>query len=140
MDGKTSPRFVEYREAFSADGAYRKWLRHHATAVKIGGVLFVHGGIDTNLASSSLEQLNSQVLDEIKEFDKAKQELVSRKEILPFFTIQEIPMAVQAKLLAERAAGTPPDAEYHKLLARVLGFNDWLCMRDDGPLWFRAYD
>lgn len=137
---KHPPGYVEYRDAFSTDGKYGKWLRHHATVVKIGGVLFVHGGIDPNLVSSSLEQINSQVLEELKQFDKAKQELVSRKEILPFFTTQEIAMAVQAELLAERAAGAPPDREYHNLLVRLLGFNDWLCMRDDGPLWFRAYD
>lgn len=132
--------FLEYREALSAIGSYGKWLRRHATVVKIGGVLFVHGGINPNLVSMSLEQINSQVKEEIKAFDKAKQELVSRKVILPFFTIQEIAVAVQGELLAERAAGTPPDAEYHSLLVRLLGFNDWLCMRDDGPLWFRGYD
>ena len=25
-------------------------------------------------------------------------------------------------------------------LVRLLGFDKWLCMRDDGPLWFRGYD
>lgn len=132
--------FLEYREAFGPDGNYGKWLRHHATVVKIGGVVFVHGGIDPNLVSLPLEQINSQVQEEIKAFDNAKQDLVSRKVILPFFTIQEIAVAVQGELLAERTAGTPVDAEYHKVLVRLLGFNDWLCMRDDGPLWFRGYD
>src|SRR6516164_11671659 len=52
--------FLEYREAFGPDGNYGKWLRHHATVVKIGGVVFVHGGIDPNLVSLPLEQINSQ--------------------------------------------------------------------------------
>jgi hypothetical protein len=137
---KHPPGFLEYREAFGPNGNYGKWLRQHATVVRIGGVVFVHGGIDPNLASLPLEQINSQVQEEIKAFDKAKQDLVSRKVILPFFTIQEIAVAVQGELLAERAAGTPPDMEYHNLLVKLLGFNDWLCMRDDGPLWFRGYD
>jgi Calcineurin-like phosphoesterase len=132
--------FLEYREALGAEGSYGKWLRHHATVVKIGGSLFVHGGIAPDLVSLSLEQINSQVQEEIRIFDKAKQDLVSRKVILPFFTIQEIAVSVQAELLAERAAGRPTDAEYHNLLVRLLKFNDWLCMRDDGPLWFRGYD
>jgi len=118
--------FLEYREAFGPDGNYGKWLRHHATVVKIRGVVFVHGGIDPNLVSLPLEQINSQVQEEIKVFDNAKQDLVSRKVILPFFTIQEIAVAVQGELLAERTAGTPVDAEYHKVLVRLLGFNDWL--------------
>jgi hypothetical protein len=132
--------FVEYREAFSPNGIYGKWLRHHATIVKVGGIVFVHGGIDPNSVSNPLEQINSQILEELNGFDQAKQDLVSRKVILPFFTIQEIAVAVQAELLAERAAGKPTDAAYHNGLLKLLNFNSWLCMRDDGPLWFRGYD
>jgi hypothetical protein len=47
---------------------------------------------------------------------------------------------VQLELMGERSAETPPDADYHNRLVRLLGFNNWLCMRDDGPLWFRGYD
>jgi hypothetical protein len=132
--------FVELREAFSPNGNYGKWIRQHAVIVKIGEVIFLHGGISPNLISLQLEQINSQVRAEIEEFDKTKQDLVSRKVILPFFTIREIALAVQLELMAERASGTPPDAEYHNRLVRLLGFNMWLCMRDDGPLWFRGYD
>ena len=49
-------------------------------------------------------------------------------------------MAVQAKMLADRATGAKSDAETHAMLERILSFNGWLCMRDDGPLWFRGYD
>ena len=137
---KHPPGFLEYREAFSPDGKYGEWIRRHATVVEIGGVLFVHGGISPKADSLSLEQMNSQIRGEIEEFDKTKRDLVSRKVILPFFTLQEIAVAVQAELLAERAPGAKPDAAYHNLLVRLLGVNDWLCMRDDGPLWFRGYD
>jgi hypothetical protein len=132
--------FMEYREALSPDGNYGKWLRHHATVAEIGRVIFLHGGIHPNLISLKLEQINSQIHKEIEEFDKTKQDLVSRKVILPFFTIQEIAMAVQAELVASRAAETPSDAEYQARLVRLLDFGNWLCMRDDGPLWFRGYD
>lgn len=132
--------FLEYREALSPNGNYGKWLRHHVAVAKIGGVIFLHGGIPPNLISSRLEQINSQVREEIEEFDKTKQDLAFRKLILPFFTIEEIAVAVQAELRAERLAETPPDAENHAKLVRFAGFGDWLCMRDDGPLWFRGYD
>jgi len=131
--------FLEYVEAFSPNGTYGKWLRQHSTVVKIGGTIFLHGGIHPNLVSLPLEQINSQVQQEIEEFDKTRQYLVSRKMILPFFTIQEIAVAAQAEL-AERASETPSDAEDHASLVRLLGFDNWLCMRDDGPLWFRGYD
>jgi hypothetical protein len=132
--------FLEYRDAMSPEGNYGRWLRHHAAVAKIGGVIFLHGGIHPNLVSLKLEQINSQIHDEIEAFDRTKQYLVSRKLILPFFTIQEVAVAIRAQLLADRAAKTTPDAEYQDRLSRLLGFNSWLCMRDDGPLWFRGYD
>ena len=132
--------FTEYGEALSPDGNYGKWLRHHAAVAKIEGVIFLHGGIHPNLISLKLEQINSQIHEEIEEFDKTKKDLVLRKVILPFFTIQEIAVAVQAELIASRAGETPPDAEYQARLVRLLDFGNWLCMRDDGPLWFRGYD
>jgi len=49
-------------------------------------------------------------------------------------------VALQGELLEEHTASTPPDAEYHNKLVRILNFSTWLCMRDDGPLWFRGYD
>jgi hypothetical protein len=132
--------FLEYREALSPDGNYGKWLRHHAAVAKIGGVILLHGGIHPNLITLSLEQINSRIKEEIEEFDKTKQDLVSRKLILPFFTIQEIAVAVGAQLFADRTAKTEQNAEYQARLVRFLGLNNWLCMRDDGPLWFRGYD
>ncbi|HEY4932052.1 MAG TPA: metallophosphoesterase [Terriglobales bacterium] len=132
--------FVEYREALSPKGKYGKWLRNHAAVVKIGGVIFVHGGLDPNLVSFQLKQMDSQIRGEIEEFDKIKHYLESSKVILPFFTIQETAVAVQAKMLADRTTGAKSDAESHAMLERILSFNGWLCMRDDGPLWFRGYD
>jgi hypothetical protein len=132
--------FLEYREALNPDGTYGKWLRQHAAVAKVGGVILLHGGMHPNLISLRLEQINSQIHEEIEDFDKTKQLLVSRKVILPFFTIQEIAVAVQAQLFADRASETPPDTEYQARLNRLLGFGNWLCMREDGPLWFRGYD
>jgi hypothetical protein len=141
--------FLEYREAMSPEGKYGKWLRQHSAVAKIGDTIFLHGGIAPSVISLSLEKINSQIRDEIEEFDKTRQFLVSRKLILPFFTIQETVAAVQAQLLAEgppgpaAAEGTPSapvDSEYHAKLTRLRDINNWLCMREDGPLWFRGYD
>jgi hypothetical protein len=132
--------FLEYREAFSPKGKYGQWIRQHSAVAKIGDVIFLHGGISPAVSSMSLEQINSQVREEIKNFDKTMQELVSRKIVLPFFTIREVSLAVQLELLQESSAPTPPDADFHNRLVRIVEFNKWLCMREDGPLWFRGYD
>jgi hypothetical protein len=141
--------FLEYREAMGPEGKYGKWLREHSAMAKIGDTIFLHGGIAPSVVSLSLEKINSQIRDEIEEFDKTKQDLVSRKLILPFFTIQETTAAMQAQLLADATPSTAPaegapsrpvDPDYHARLARLRDVNNWLCMREDGPLWFRGYD
>jgi hypothetical protein len=132
--------FLEYREAMSPEGKYGKWLRLHSAVARIGDTIFLHGGLDPNLSSLKLEQMNTQISEEIAEFDKTKQLLVSRKLILPYFTIQEISAVVQAQLHAEGPADASVDAEYDAKLEKLRDFNHWLCMREDGPLWFRGYD
>ena len=132
--------FLEYREAFGPDGKYGKWIRQHDAVVQIGGTIFLHGGIAPALTSMSLEKINSQVREEIATFDKTMRELQSRKIVLPSFTLREVTVAVQLKLAEERSAPAPPDADFHNRLVHILDISKWLCMRDDGPLWFRGYD
>src|SRR5258708_32437519 len=137
---KHAAGFLEYREALDLAGVYGKWVRQHAAVGKIGGVIFLHGGISPNLISLKLEQISSQVRQEIDEFDRTKQYLVSHRVILPFFTLQETAAAVQAQITADRAAETPPDEEQRSMMSRLADIGHWLGMREDGPLWFPGYD
>jgi hypothetical protein len=132
--------FVEHREAFGPQGNYGKWLREHAALAKIGSVIFLHGGIHPNLAHLKLDTINSHIRDEIKAFDAAKQDLENQKVILPFFTLQEMTAVVQAELMAERKSRVSPDEQRQARIAQFLGYQDWLSVRPDGPLWFRGYD
>ena len=132
--------FIEQREAFSPNGSYGKWLREHSALAKIGGVVFLHGGIHPNLAHLKLDTINAHIRDEIKAFDTAKQYLQDEKLILPFFTLQEVAAVVQAELTAERKSRIPSDTQRQARLIQFLGFGDWLSVRADGPLWFRGYD
>ena len=57
--------FVEMLVAFAPDGHYGEWLRTLDTAVKINGVLFLHGGISPGIAQLSCDALNTAVRREI---------------------------------------------------------------------------
>jgi len=131
--------FVEYRSAFAPDGTYGKWLRTHDAVGKVGSSLLLHGGISPAVAALSIEKINAQVHQELSDYDKTLNELIKRKAILPFFTMQEIAVGAQAELQAKHsdAAGNP---QYHDMLTGLLSFSTWLCAKDDGPLWFRGYD
>jgi hypothetical protein len=132
--------FVEHAEAFSPKGTYGKWVREKAALAEIGEVVFLHGGIDPSLAHLKLDTINAHVRDEIKAFDDAKQYLLDKNVILPFFTLQEITAVVQAELTAERKSQVPVDPQAQARLVQFLGYGEWLSVRVDGPLWFRGYD
>jgi hypothetical protein len=132
--------FVEHRAAFGPDGSYGRWLREHSAVAKIGGVIFLHGGIHPNLAHLKLDTINAHIHDEIKAFDAAKQYLQDEKLILPFFNLQEITSVVQAELSAEHKSLVPSNQQRQVRLVQFLGNGEWLSVRVDGPLWFRGYD
>ena len=132
--------FVEHREAFSANGVYGKWLREHSAIAKIEGVAFLHGGLSPALESKKLDAINSQIHDEIKQFDADKQYMLEEKLILPFFNLQEITAVVQAEIIAERKGRVNADNKGQERLLKFLKFPEWLSVRVDGPLWFRGYD
>lgn len=132
--------FIEQREAFSPNGSYGKWLRGHSAVAKIGGVIFLHGGLHPDLVNLKLDAINDRIRDEIKAFDAAKQYLQDEKLILPFFNLQEITAIVQAELVAERKSRVPANEQLQARLTQFLGYGDWLSVRVDGPLWFRGYD
>jgi len=57
--------FVEMRQAFGRDGEYGRWLRQLPVAIKIDGVLFVHGGISLAVAPLGCDGINDQVRREL---------------------------------------------------------------------------
>ena len=132
--------FVEHADAFSPKGIYGKWVRGHAALAAINEVVFLHGGLDPSLAHLKLDTINGHIRDEIKSFDEAKQYLLDKNVILPFFTLQETTAVVQAELTAERKSLVPVDPQGQARLVQFLGYGDWLSVRVDGPLWFRGYD
>jgi hypothetical protein len=132
--------FIEQRDAFSPNGVYGKWLRQRFALAKIGGVIFLHGGISPKQASMKLDDINAHIHSEMKDFDETKKSLVSEKVVLPFFTLQEIVAVARAELIAERKSHVPTNQLHQANLERFLALGTWVSVREDGPLWFRGYD
>src|SRR6267143_2160500 len=132
--------FIEQREAFGPKGEYGAWLRGHDAVAEIDGVIFLHGGIHPDLASTKLDAMNKRIHDEIMEFDASKQYLQNEKLILPFFNMQEVNNVLQAEVIAELKSRVPATNERQTKILGFLKHQDWLSVRVDGPLWFRGYD
>jgi hypothetical protein len=132
--------FIEQREAFGPKGEYGAWLRGHDAVAEIDGVIFLHGGIHPDLASTKLDAMNRRIHNEIKEFDASKQYLLNEKLILSFFNMQEVNNVIQAEVIAELKSRVPATNESQAKILEFLKLQDWLSVRVDGPLWFRGYD
>jgi hypothetical protein len=132
--------FIEHRAAFSPTGAYGKWLRQRSALVRIGGVIFLHGGINPDLTSLGLDQINERIRGEMNQYDDARQYLAAENVLLPFFTLQEAIAVAQAELITERKQHAKSNDTRLARIEQFLALGGWLCVREDGPLWYRGYD
>ncbi len=132
--------FIEQRDAFSPKGVYGKWVRQRSALAKVGGIIFLHGGISPAVISMKLDEINARIRSEIQQFDEARQGLTDDDVLLPFFTLQEAAAVAQAEIIAERKSRTLSNEARQAKILKFLGFSSWLCVREDGPLWFRGYD
>lgn len=137
---KHPPGFLEHQEAFSPKGSYGKWERKRPAVEKIGGVIFVHGGISPGLTAMSLDDINARIRGEIQQNDEIRQYLTSENVVLPFFTLQEAATVAQAELIVEGKSRKQVNEMHQAKITQLLGLGTWLCVREDGPLWFRGYD
>jgi hypothetical protein len=137
---KHPPGYIEHAQAFSPQGSYGKWLRQRSAVAQISGVIFLHGGISPSVASLSLEKINVTIRNEIQQYDQIRQYLTEAKVLLPSFTLQEAVAVAKAELIAERKSLVAADKTRQAKILQLLELNDWLCVREDGPLWFRGYD
>src|SRR6266849_3912537 len=60
--------FIEQRDAFSPNGVYGNWVRQRFALAKIGGVIFLHGGISPKMASMKLDDINAHIRSEIHQY------------------------------------------------------------------------
>jgi hypothetical protein len=65
FDAATPLGFVEMLQAFSRQGEYGRWLRGNAAAVRINGILFLHGGVSPRIAPLGCQGINAGVRTDI---------------------------------------------------------------------------
>ena len=140
--------WIEYREAFEPQGTYGKWLRAKDVVTQIGDTIFLHGGIQPDMAPGKLDQLNERIRKEIGTYDRARKMMADRKLILPSFTLQETLEAARAELAAAGAqtsqgegmsAGSSLNRPELLDLDALMKMGAWYAINPNGPLWFRGY-
>jgi hypothetical protein len=69
--------YFEMQIAFDKEGEYGKWVRSRSAAVRINGVLFMHGGVSDMVANLGCDGLNAEVQRNLAAVPVPPQELTS---------------------------------------------------------------
>jgi hypothetical protein len=144
---KTHPiGFVEYVDALGRRGKYGRWLRSHAVATSIDGTMFMHAGINPDVTTGTLDDVNRTAARDIAATDDARAALVQAQLLTEYATMTE---ALQATVLEwNRIAEalktqTPPGdhvtREFIDKLQALLQIEKSSLLAADGPLWFRGF-
>lgn len=138
------PGFVEYREAFSPSGPYGRWLRSKPIIAEINGTVFMHGGVNPDFTTESLDNLNRRARRELTEWDDGFRWLQQHDLALPFSTLVEVVEAAGAELRRlETQRRTDPltqdDFSAARLLVPIVKIDASTMLNPNGPLWFRGY-
>ena len=69
--------WVEHRLAWSPSGTIGRWVASAPAVVKIGGTIFVHGGLSAEYAQLSLDQINDRVRTAIQAADRSPTSIIA---------------------------------------------------------------
>jgi hypothetical protein len=142
--------FVEYKEAFAPRGKYGAWLRGKPMVTEVGGNIFMHAGIAPETAPAKIDDLNTQLRDEIRRMDRFVDRLIELKLATRHFTLQEILQVASAeiglanaRIAAARDEGKEPDGRKLNVALlmdaqEVLKVDSWLAIAPEGALWYRG--
>lgn len=144
------PGFLEYRQAFSPDGVYGRWLRDKDVVARLERTVFMHAGMNPETTEATHEEVNAQVRSELRKFDAYVRELANRKLALPSFTLQEIVdvtgfelRTAAAFVTAQQAGQDAPrptlDSRWLREALSIAEIGTWALLAPEGPLWFRGY-
>jgi hypothetical protein len=136
--------YVEYRDALKPNGRYGRWLRSKAVVAELDGVVFMHGGVNVEFSTGSLDDINRRVRRELTAWDEGVRWLEREKLVASASTIVEIVGAARAQLVqftAHQKAGTLTDDHIRaaSLLLPLAEVGGSSLLHPEGPLWFRGF-
>jgi hypothetical protein len=130
--------FFERRDAFGPEGVYGRWLRAHEAMAKTGDGSFMHGGLNPDLPSLDIAELNRRIHHEIASFDLLWKSLSEKVIIWKYMTMSEATLRVQEEWAAIELRGQVDDQEAALNMLTLLGLPRWFVNFRDSPLWYRG--
>jgi len=106
------------RLALAPKGKYGRWLRSLPAIARIGGTVFVHGGVTPEVAALGVDGIRKRVSGELRRMDAARAGAVGKQLLSPEAGLDAL-LALQ--------------------LPEIAGYPGWLIAHQEGPLWFRGF-
>ena len=108
--------------------------------------MFVHGGVNPDVAPKRIQGITDQAQKELARWDKMRAYMIDRGLAASSFTYLEMADAGRAELarIAAEAgppaggSGLPAEITRHPL-AELLNVDNWAILGENGPLWFRGF-
>ena len=134
FDKRYPPGYFGRVNAFETGGKYGKWLLQQPTAVKVNGVVFVHGGLTPDVATLGLSEINRRVGRRIRAVMQAS------KRLAPSLAARYEDFIGLAKLILKGSQISLGGADSDLLsAAKVLeGHYEDLPFAPNGPVWYRG--
>ncbi|WP_169303018.1 metallophosphoesterase [Thalassotalea mangrovi] len=113
------PGYFGHMQEFSAAGNYGSWLMSKPSMLKINDLLFVHGGLSSDLPQIALSQINQQSSAAIRAYLQAYWELEKRLPLYQMSTFFD-----GSKTLEEFVSNSQSDIEpyYQKFISAEQSF------------------
>jgi Calcineurin-like phosphoesterase len=138
--------FVEYVDVLARRGKYGRWLRSHQVAVAIDGTLFMHAGINPDVTTGTLDDVNRTAARDLQVNDDARAALVQAQILTDYATLDEALEAAATEvqriaeaLKAQTDPGSHVTREFVDKVQAFLLIGKSSLLAADGPLWFRGF-
>jgi hypothetical protein len=138
--------FVEYMDALGRRGKYGRWLRSRAVATTVDGTAFMHAGINPEVTTGTLDDINRTAAREIAASDDVRAMLVQAQLLTEYATLGEALDAtfvelqrIGAALKEQTHPGDHVTREFIERLQDFLKIDKSSLLDPQGPLWFRGF-
>ena len=140
------PGFVEYVDALGRRGKYGRWLRGRQVAVVIDGTLFMHAGVNPEVTTGNVDDINRAAMRDLQVNEDARAALVQAQLLTDYATLDEAleVAATELQRIAEALkkqsdVGEHVTREFVDRLQAFLLIGKSSLLDPQGPLWFRGF-
>ncbi|MGH8308183.1 MAG: metallophosphoesterase [Steroidobacteraceae bacterium] len=136
FDARFPRGYFGHRKAFSPDGPYGKWLLDRPALIRIGDVVFMHGGLPPLLTNTTLTSINETLRADVATYVRALHTLRQARLV-----DIDTPFPERVALARQRLAGAPASPQSDELARTIeeLERTSASPVHDPrGPLWYRG--